>query len=136
MAKGLNRKERGLRAKAPIMDECLVSKKEPINMRYLEKTAKYYVIADPNSRNYLRKISFGTGAAYEFTKNIAKATKVSSAVDAKFVIKFYREDTGDTIDLIILPLEIKYYLINETMPEEITDIDYANDMGAFHVKRN
>lgn len=125
MAKGLNRKHREKKLNTVILHEKPVALD---NKKYLEKKLHRYVIASPDTGYYLVKTGFGKAPSYEFSKSIVKATKVSSVIDAKFVIECYHKDTGDTMDLVGIPLEITYELINETICGEISDEDYWKDL--------
>ena len=43
----------------------------------------------------------------------------------------YRQDTGDNLDLVVIPLEITYELINES-----GEYDYDMDINAEILRRN
>lgn len=125
MAKGNNRKERkrGLRAELPIYNDAFIMPK-----KYLEKRVKRYVMAAVDNGQYL--VIIPGRNQYMFTKDIIKATKCQSSFDAKCVIRDYHHDTGDTeLDLIVIPLEITYELINETVDSSIDDGEYMEDIN-------
>ena len=79
--------------------------------KYLEKRIRKYVIASPDYGSYLQKISLGT--QYSFTNNIDVATKIKNRYDANFIIRCYHNDTGDNLDLVVIPVDVTYELINE-----------------------
>ena len=94
--------------------------------KYLEKQIRRYVIASPDTGQYL--IVVPGRHQYMFTNNIIKATKCSSAFDAKTVIRDYPIDTGDNLDLVVIPLEITYELINETIDSSFSNEDIWKDV--------
>lgn len=127
MAKGNNRKERKrrLRAELPIYEDA------PLGImpkKYLEKRVKRYVMATVDTGQYLVVIPGKN--QYMFTNNIIRATKCESAFDAKTVIRDYYTDTGDIkLDMVVIPLEITYELINETVDSSIDDGEYMEDIN-------
>lgn len=51
---------------------------------------------------------------FKFMKNIEKATKTMDREDAEYMIKQYHHVTGDDeFELVVLPLHVKYSLIEE-----------------------
>ena len=86
---------------------------EAFPVKFLEKKLKRYVIVSPDNGLYLDKYSFGVNPMYRFTTDITKATKTTNLSDAKMIIHYYYKDTGDYADLIAIPLEISYELVND-----------------------
>ena len=107
MAKGLKRKNRL---------GCNVPKQPTIpkmpNNKHIEKKVRVYIVADPESGQYLyKKPGY---EQYKFVRDIAKSTKTEDRSMAQFLIECYHSDTQDFIDLVVIPLEITYELINES----------------------
>ena len=125
MAKGLNRKNRGQRRNANIIEQPMIVKPK----KHLEKKVRVYVVADPESGQYLYKKP--AQEIYHFVKDIAQSTKCESRNIAHFVMQCYRQDTGDNLDLVVIPLEITYELINES-----GEYDYDMDINAEILRRN
>ena len=125
MAKGLNRKNRGQRRNANIIEQPMIAKPK----KHLEKKVRVYVVADPESGQYLYKKP--AQEIYHFVKDIAQSTKCESRNIAHFVMQCYRQDTGDNLDLVVIPLEITYELINES-----GEYDYDMDINAEILRRN
>lgn len=108
MAKGLNRKNRGQRRNANIIEQPITVKPK----KYLEKRVRVYIVADPESGQYLyKKPGYDQ---YHFFKDVSKSTKTEDRSMAQFLIECYHSDTQDFIDLVVIPLEITYELINES----------------------
>lgn len=80
--------------------------------RYIEKKIKKYVIATTDGK-YLRKdVIHGE---YYFVEDIEIATKAEKLNTAEDFLKYYYYDTNmSEIELVIIPVEITYELINET----------------------
>ena len=125
MAKGLNRKNRGQRRNANIIEQPMIVKPK----KHLEKKVRVYVVADPESGQYLYKKP--AQEIYHFVKDIAQSTKCESRNIAHFIMQCYRQDTGDNLDLVVIPLEITYELINES-----GEYDYDMDINAEILRRN
>ena len=125
MAKGLNRKNRGQRRNANIIEQPMIVKPK----KHLEKKVRVYVVADPETGQYLYKKP--AQEIYHFVKDIAQSTKCESRNIAHFVMQCYRQDTGDNLDLVVIPLEITYELINES-----GEYDYDMDINAEILRRN
>lgn len=81
--------------------------------KYIEKKEKKYVMASPDYGSYLQKVGFGSNPRYKFTTDIVVATKTNTKNDAKYLIHCYQDDTGDDLDLVVIPVEVTYELINE-----------------------
>lgn len=79
--------------------------------RYIEKRIKKYVIANMDGK-YLKK-TVGKNE-YCFVDDIEVATKAIKINVINDVLKYYYYDTGMNIELVILPIEITYELIDET----------------------
>jgi len=127
MAKGNNRKERkrGLRAELPIYEDAPIG---IMPQKYLEKRVKRYVMAVVDNGQYLMVVP--GRHQYMFTKNIIEATKCMAAFDAKCIINDYHRDTGDVeLDLVVIPLEITYKLINETISSSVDIQGYMEDIS-------
>ena len=125
MAKGLNRKNRK-GCNVPVQPTKL---KIHNSTRHLEKKSRVYVIADPETGQYLYKKP--AQEIYHFVKDIAQSTKCESRNIAHFVMQCYRQDTGDNLDLVVIPLEITYELINES-----GEYDYDMDINAEILRRD
>ena len=125
MAKGLNRKERKIN-NANVALRQTTSK--TTQKYFLEKRVKRYVMASVDTGQYL--VVIPGKHQYVFTKNIIQATKCKTPFDAKTVIRDYHIDTGDIeFNLVVVPLEITYELINETISPSIEDSDYWEDLS-------
>lgn len=122
MAKGLNRKERKRGCNVPVQPTV-----PKMPRKHLEKKIRRYVIASPDSGQYL--IKKPGRPIYNFTNNIIRATKCESELDAKFVIQCYYIDTHDNYDLVAIPLDITYELINEIIDEDLTVEEYWEDLN-------
>lgn len=119
MAKGLNRKNRGQRRNANIIEQPITVKPK----KHLEKRVRVYIVADPDSGQYLyKKPGYDQ---YHFFKDVSKSTKSEDRSMAHFLIECYHEDTRDNMDLVVIPLEITYELINES-----DEYDYDMDVNA------
>ena len=80
--------------------------------KYIEKKTKKYVIATTDGK-YLRKDVLS--GEYYFIEDIEIATKAEKLSVAKDFLKYYYHDTNmSDIELVIIPVEITYELINET----------------------
>lgn len=81
--------------------------------KYLEKKIKKYIIATlGNPTLYLKKIP--SKKEYIFSEDIEYATKAMSKNVAEQIKKYYYIDTGSDIELVVLPVDITYELIDET----------------------
>lgn len=125
MAKGFKGKARRRRPKI----ENTATKNTAVipTKKYLEKRVKRYVMASVDTGQYLVVIPVKN--QYIFTNNIIQATKCRNAFDAKIVIRDYHHDTGDDFDLVVIPLEITYELINETIDSSIANEEYLEDIN-------
>ena len=82
------------------------------NRKYLEKKIVKYVIATlDNPTFYLHKTL--QKKEYTFTDDIESATKAANKKVAEIIKEYYKMDTGDTSNLVIIPVEVSYCLINE-----------------------
>ena len=92
-----------------------MNKKE--SNRFLEKMVRRYVIASPDNCQFFVELKDPrTGERTQFfTDDIIGATKFTNSLDADWMIQVYRSECDNDIDLIIVPLEITYELINETV---------------------
>lgn len=80
--------------------------------RYIEKKIKKFVIATTDGK-YLRKDILS--GEYHFIEDIEIATKTEKLSVAKDFLKYYYYDTNmSDIELVIIPVEITYELIDET----------------------
>ncbi len=80
--------------------------------RYTEKIIKKYVIATLDIPTlYLRKTP--TKNEYCFTDNIEIATKANSRKVTEQILRYYYQDTGLDIELVIVPIEITYEIVEE-----------------------
>jgi hypothetical protein len=81
--------------------------------KYLEKKIRKYVIATFGTPTlYLKKIP--SKAEYIFSEDIEYATKAMSQKIAEQIKDYYYSDTGSNVELVVLPVEITYELIDET----------------------
>lgn len=82
--------------------------------RTKEKVIKKYVIATlDNPTQYLVKIP--QKPEYLFTEDIEKATKTTSKKLANTILDYFYYDTNlRGMELVIVPIEITYEIINET----------------------
>ncbi len=81
--------------------------------KYIEKKVRKYVLATLDQPTlYLLKHPFQK--EYLFTDDIEAATKTIKMDVAQYVRNFYYMDTGAKIDLVIIPIDITYELIDET----------------------
>lgn len=79
--------------------------------KYIEKKIKKYVIATIDG-TYLKKIP--AKKEYYFVENIEIATKAMSKKMIQQVLDYYYQDTMTNIELVIVPVEITYELIDES----------------------
>ena len=80
--------------------------------RYLEKKIRKYVIATlDNPTLYLKKIP--TKSEYCFVEDIEVATKTVSKNVMNEILKYYYLDTGLDTELVVVPIEITYEIIDE-----------------------
>ena len=77
-----------------------------------ELTINRYVIATfGNPTTYLRTMDGKDGATYLLTDTLEYASKTYSKTIAKYLLQMYRDRTGDMQDFVVLPLRIRYYLL-------------------------
>ena len=83
--------------------------------KFLESKVRRYVIATLSSSFLGRNVLKGT---YYFT-DIERATKYKSKTMANNYISYYRRDTKDfELDLVVIPVDISYELIQEDFDAE------------------
>ena len=79
---------------------------------FVEKKITKYVIATIDGK-YLKKTPSKT--EYCFVEDIELATKAMSKKMMKTILDYFYMDTGLNIELVILPVNITYELIDETI---------------------
>lgn len=79
---------------------------------YVEKKITKYVIATIDGK-YLKKTP--TKKEYCFVDDIEMATKAMTRKMGNMILGYYYLDTGIKIDLIVVPVNITYELIDETI---------------------
>ena len=80
--------------------------------KYLEKKTKKYVIATlDNPTLYLKKTP--GKVEYCFVEDIEVATKALSLSVMKQILKYYYLDTRLDTELVVIPIEITYEIIDE-----------------------
>ena len=80
--------------------------------KYLEKTTTKYVIATLGSPTmYLKKTPAKN--EYCFVEDIEIATKSMSNVTGDQILKYFYLDTGLDIELVVVPVEITYEIIDD-----------------------
>lgn len=81
--------------------------------RYLEKTIRKYVIATLGTPTlYLKKVP--SKKEYMFSEDIEYATKAMSKNIAEQIKNYYYQDIGFDIELVVVPVEITYELVDDT----------------------
>ena len=81
--------------------------------KYLEKKKRKYVIATlDNPTLYLKKIP--AKKEYYFVEDIEVGTKAMSKKLAESILQYYYYDTGLDTELVIVPIEITYEIIDDT----------------------
>ena len=79
--------------------------------RYLEKKIRKYVIATlDNPTLYLKKTP--AKKEYYFVEDIEVATKTMSEKLANSILSYYYSDTGLDTELVVVPIEITYEIID------------------------
>ena len=73
-------------------------------MNYLEKKIRKYVIAN------LERPTLHEGK-WAITQDISAATKTLSKNVARRLISYYRSDTGNVDDFVVVPIDISYELV-------------------------
>ena len=80
--------------------------------RYLEKKTRKYVIATlDNPTLYLKKTP--AKSEYCFVEDIEVATKTVSKKVMGEILRYYYLDTGLDTELVVIPIEITYEIIDE-----------------------
>lgn len=83
-----------------------------MNKVSVKKENKYVIATLGNPTLYLMKIAGKN--EYYFTDDIVVATKTTSRKIATDVLTYYYLDTGnEDVELVIIPLEINYSLVDE-----------------------
>ena len=81
--------------------------------RYLEKKIRKYIIATlDNPTLYLKKIP--AKKEYYFVEDIEVATKATSKKMAESILQYYYMDTGLDIEMVVVPVDIIYEIIDDT----------------------
>ena len=81
--------------------------------KYLEKKIKKYVVATfDNPTLYLKKIP--AKKEYYFVEDIETATKTMSKKMAELILQYYYLDTGLDTEIVVVPIEITYEIIDDT----------------------
>lgn len=81
--------------------------------KYLEKKTKKYVIATLDTPTlYLKKTP--AKKEYYFVEDIEIATKTMSEKLANSILSYYYSDTGLDTELVVVPIEITYEIIDDT----------------------
>lgn len=97
-----------------------------IEIKHIEKEIRKYVVAvlSENEAMYLYKQPGKPN--YAFFKDIEKSTKHLTREDAVDTIKLYKNQLGDTsLELVVLPLDVRYTLIEEMNKNPFNDNDNA-----------
>lgn len=80
--------------------------------KYLEKKIRKYVIATlDNPTLYLKKTP--TKNEYCFVEDIEAATKTLKQAMGEQILKYYYYDTGLNTELVVVPIDITYEIIEE-----------------------
>ena len=80
--------------------------------KYIEKQITKYVIATIDGK-YLKKTP--AKKEYYFVEDIELATKAMTRKMISTILDYYYMDTGLNIELVIVPVNITYELIDETI---------------------
>lgn len=81
--------------------------------KYLEKKIRKYVIATlDNPTLYLKKIP--AKKEYYFVEDIEIATKTMSKKLAESILQYYYLDTGLDTEMVVIPVDIIYEIIDDT----------------------
>lgn len=84
--------------------------------KYVEKIDRKYVIATLDiPTQYLRKDVLG--GTYCFVDDIEVATKTSRKSIATEVLQYFYRDTGINMELVIVPVDITYEIVDEENEE-------------------
>lgn len=79
---------------------------------YIEKQTTKYVIATMDGK-YLKKTP--AKKEYYFVDDIELATKAMTKKMINTILDYYYMDTGLNIELVIIPVNITYELVDETI---------------------
>ena len=80
--------------------------------KYLEKKIRKYVIATlDNPTLYLKKMP--AKKEYYFVEDIEVATKAMNKRLAKSILQYYYMDTGLDIEMVVVPVDITYEIIDD-----------------------
>ena len=77
---------------------------------YIEKKIRKHVIATVDGQYLKKEVLKGE---YCFVEDIEVATKIIDYFVAMDVLKYFYHDTGINIELVVVPVDITYELINE-----------------------
>jgi hypothetical protein len=81
--------------------------------KYLEKKIRKYVIATLDTPTlYLKKIP--AKKEYYFVEDIEVATKTMNKQLAESILQYYYSDTGLNDELVVVPIEITYEIIDDS----------------------
>lgn len=82
--------------------------------KILDRKLRRYVVASVDYPvTYLKVNLLRNGGGYEFFKDIDRTTKFTNEEDAGWAIKAYYQETGDNLDLVVVPVDISYELVFE-----------------------
>lgn len=81
------------------------------NNTYIEKKITKYVIATMDGK-YLKKTP--AKKEYCFVEDIELATKAMTRKMINMILDYYYMDTGLEIELVVVPVNITYELVDET----------------------
>ena len=79
-------------------------------MYYVEKLDCYIVATLTLPTEYIHVLG---GKKYKMSTKLSGATKIANRETAYDLISYYRSSTGDMQDLVVVPLEVEYKLIDE-----------------------
>lgn len=81
--------------------------------KYIEKKIRKYVVATlDNPTLYLKKIP--SKKEYYFVEDIEVATKTMSKKMAESILQYYYLDTGFNTEMVVVPIEITYEIVDDT----------------------
>lgn len=104
--------------------------------KHLEKRIRKYVIAALSSPTMYLYKKPGT-QEYKFFKDIEKSIKFIDKEDAEDTIRMYQKNVGDVeLELVILPLEIDYYLIEENYNFNNYNLEDILSYGEYDISVN
>ena len=84
--------------------------------KILDKKIRRYVIATVDSPTvYLNASLLSRGGGYTFFKDMDRTTKFQNKSDAEWLLKLYRQETGDDVEMVVVPVDISYELLFEEL---------------------